>query len=73
MTINASQAIDIAADYKEEEPVGIMTNGRDFVVGFADQDPFDNLTVLVDGETGESRALSVQEYTKMMPELRPAE
>lgn len=71
--IDKDQAIDIAANYKEAEPVGVMTNGRDFVVGFAGQDPFNNLPVLVNGETGEPKSLGATEYAKMMPELRVAE
>lgn len=73
MTINASQAIDIAAEYTEREPISVSTDGKDFVVSFANSDPYDNLPVLVDAETGEPKPLSAQEYTAMMDTLVPAE
>lgn len=67
--IDASQAVAIAQQERGEQAVGVWANNEGFVVGFAGQDPYDNLPVFVDAQTGEPRALAADEYAKIMPSL----
>lgn len=68
--IDAREAVQIACDFKETPHVaGIMTNGRDYVVGFANA----NMPIFVDGQTGEAHAVGAREYAELLPELRHAE
>lgn len=69
--INAEQAVQIAVELKDEQPAGVWQTDKGFVVGFNGSDPYANLTVFVDRETGEADTLSAQDYAKIMPELRP--
>jgi hypothetical protein len=67
--IDAHQAVQIAQQERGEQAVGVWANDDGFVVGFAGQDPYDNLPVFVDAQTGQASALGADEYAKIMPSL----
>lgn len=72
--ISAEQAVEIAVrDVKGEgaTPTGVWQNDQGFVVGFASEKGYDDLTVFVDRHTGEADTLSATDYAKIMGTLRP--
>ncbi len=53
-------------------PAGVSTDGEGYVVDFRhDGDSSSNLSVYVDGTTGEAHTVSAGEYRRLSPHLHP--
>lgn len=76
MTINAEQAVAAARQYGGDTTkafVGALGD-KGFVVEFEDTeqtDPFGNLNIFVDAQTGEARSIPAQEYVEISDHLTP--